>query len=1173
MVEAKTMILNGTAATTVSSNEKYQHQIVLLNRTGNDEDLDEVLIFRWDEPTNGVVNMALEHTTSASDNKPSWLSVGFFDAFRNTVPIYDETLGVANGQAVIGTYFFASRAVFKYSLGNPHGAEEATQGGVKLLPDEQQTLTFQNMEQGTVVGLELFRTELMFAKQMDEGDDKEEAVLKPSGDNMLMWAWGPPGMQTLGMHDEAGAFRLDFQGTIQSQPNGAGSSSSSTTIATTEPQPESQQEKGSSINIVNATETFQSIANEGTAAANPYAEFDHQVEVDKNLVFYWSDPTSDGILNGRLEHRAESAATAPSWLSFGFYDVVSNPRPVTSDNFVLTASTAIIGNTWSQDNPQIFTLGVNHQTPGVIQPLPDQSSHLWESSILQFTEQGGVVITALSFQKSMKHPTSSEPPIVAIGENIFLWAMGPPGATSLGMHSEVGALRLDLMVASNSGGESTTSTVKTSVPASSPAVTESTISVIDATEQFEPSEDSRFDFQVQLEQDVMFRWETPDQDTGTFTGRLEHTTTDVAAAPEWLGFGFPNPTDSSTWMLMQNTYAIIGTLPIERVQKYSLGANNSHTTGFLMPLPDEQQTLKATKMAQDHNETEGVYRTSLTFVKLLLEPKSPLEAPIWLDGENRFLWAVGNALTSTPTLGMHRDFGALKVDFAKVTDKASNRPIGQPMTPVATPATSPAPVADSGSDTGEENDSYFAPIVKGQCSSSIFRKGKSIKLTPELEMHWEVNDDSDGSGSSDFGIVPSLTVVLQYSGLAWLGFGISPTSQSHHPMATAMIGIPIMKDSPQLKYNISSTEIGGIKAMEGQTLIESYINQEESEPLTTFRFTKALIDGSNEVKIKTKGLNIFSFAIGHGNSLGFHKHRGSFQMDLSECYNKPPVGSTGSAYSKEEESSKAKGALIAHAVMAAIAWGFAMPAAVGMAWFRQLIPTTWIYIHVSFNLLTFVLTLLSIFVAIAAVSTRETSYHLTKAHHVVGILLFVGYTFQVCNGFLRPPVQRKEDGTPVERALLSLSKPQSRREWWHLIHRSMGIFMLIVGLFQIASGMTLFDENFQSGRDNFFWYWTYISLFGLLMISLKIWLVIKNKKARGTSGPWVEDRASTSVGIDNNMVDSDPDGMNMEDDCVVLEIPSRTGESTVIRGARRVSNRIEDTRDRDDSDNMTVEIT
>ena len=133
--------------------------------------------------------------------------------------------------------------------------------------------------------------------------------------------------------------------------------------------------------------------------------------------------------------------------------------------------------------------------------------------------------------------------------------------------------------------------------------------------------------------------------------------------------------------------------------------------------------------------------------------------------------------------------------------------------------------------------------------------------------------------------------------------------------------------------------------------------------------------------------------------------------------------------------------------------------------------------------------------------------------------------------------------------------------------------MLIVGLFQIASGMTLFDENFQSGRDNFFWYWTYISLFGLLMISLKIWLVIKNKKARGTSGPWVEDRASTSVGIDNNMVDSDPDGMNMEDDCVVLEIPSRTGESTVIRGARRVSNRIEDTRDRDDSDNMTVEIT
>jgi len=305
---------------------------------------------------------------------------------------------------------------------------------------------------------------------------------------------------------------------------------------------------------------------------------------------------------------------------------------------------------------------------------------------------------------------------------------------------------------------------------------------------------------------------------------------------------------------------------------------------------------------------------------------------------------------------------------------------------------------------------------------------------------------------------------------------------------------------------------------------------------------------------------------------------------LSECYDLPPgyEPSAQNADATKSSDKSAKGAFTAHAIMAAIAWGFAMPCAVGMAWFRQLVPTTWIYVHVSFNLLTFVLTLLAVLVGVAGVSSRKTSSHFSKGHHVVGILLFVAYTFQIGNGFLRPPVQRKDDGTPVERKPFSLNKPKSARELWHMIHRSIGIIMLLLGVFQIASGMRLFDENFESGRDNFFWYWTYVSLFALGLFTLKIYLLTQNKRTRGDGSSWVEDRAATSVGIDTSgMMQSDPDGMDldgMDGDCVVLEIPTRSGgadATTMIRGARRMpplspSNSISET---NEDDNHTVEIT
>jgi hypothetical protein len=86
------------------------------------------------------------------------------------------------------------------------------------------------------------------------------------------------------------------------------------------------------------------------------------------------------------------------------------------------------------------------------------------------------------------------------------------------------------------------------------------------------------------------------------------------------------------------------------------------------------------------------------------------------------------------------------------------------------------------------------------------------------------------------------------------------------------------------------------------------------------------------------------------------------------------------------------------------------------------------------------------------------------------------------------------------------------------------------------------------------------------MIALRIWLIMQNRRARGEGTTWMEDRAATSVGID-------PSGMRGrgDEDCVVLEIPSRSGDSTMIRA--RVQSTQPDVSESNDDDNMTVEIT
>ena len=107
LVGASVNLLNATQFMTDGvGNTNYDHQVILQNNAN--DPLDDVLVFRWDDPSDGILNASLEHTTTTESNKPSWIALGFFDELRNTEPVFGGVLEQVNGQAVVGTLFFGS---------------------------------------------------------------------------------------------------------------------------------------------------------------------------------------------------------------------------------------------------------------------------------------------------------------------------------------------------------------------------------------------------------------------------------------------------------------------------------------------------------------------------------------------------------------------------------------------------------------------------------------------------------------------------------------------------------------------------------------------------------------------------------------------------------------------------------------------------------------------------------------------------------------------------------------------------------------------------------------------------------------------------------------------------------------------------------------------------------
>ncbi len=205
------------------------------------------------------------------------------------------------------------------------------------------------------------------------------------------------------------------------------------------------------------------------------------------------------------------------------------------------------------------------------------------------------------------------------------------------------------------------------------------------------------------------------------------------------------------------------------------------------------------------------------------------------------------------------------------------------------------------------------------------------------------------------------------------------------------------------------------------------------------------------------------------------------------------------SYTTAAADSKRK-AWVAHGTIGTLIFGLLLPTSISSAFFRDLIPGYWIYIHVFVNVTTFALTFFTVGIAFATMAGMGNALegHMKEIHHICGLLLLLLISFQTANGFLRPPreyiTDDEHDHTPgaIHR---NDSKSFTTRTIWYLTHAGTGLFIFSLGTYQVYSGMGLFSRNYNTSN----WgsvYLGYIFWIVLMITGGKIWFKLKQRKMR-----------------------------------------------------------------------------
>ena len=671
----------------------------------------------------------------------------------------------------------------------------------------------------------------------------------------------------------------------------------------------------------------------------------------------------------------------------------------------------------------------------------------------------------------------------------------------------------------------------------------------DAAATFQPSTEGEFDHMMTLsgsddlpaEPRLTFHWNDPVGNT--FFGRMVHRAPKADVDAGWLGFavydtpfkGVPSAGDK----LMVGSQAIIGQVETGQVAKYVLAGKREGPGGVERMEESFQSLVPSGTSIRQFTGGDGHVTTILTFEKLLMENDSA-EIMIETKGKNTFLFAAGPPAEPGRGLGFHVLRGGFTLDFQDVMDKVAakagggttstgtattttstvSEPAAAPVPETTTPAVEPeAPkdvpaagdtaTATTTTTTTTSNGAAAPATVPEACKPEDPAYLHTEQLTDGLKMHYKLNNLYSDTAQ------PSVSIKLEHTGLSWLGFGFSTDGKMID--SEAVIGRPDLAAADEekpLKYNLKGKGTTAVTPMveARQTLTDALITQDSTNTVMTF--TKLLTEDGEHTIDPAASMN-FIYAIGDGNTLAYHAKKGSFKFNLSTCDSGAAASKAGGTGQNSNRTMWA-----AHGLLATLALALATPLAVTTAWFRTLVPSSWIYIHVFANVSSFFMILLSFIFAVTAMSMSTSPKHFSDPHHIVGLAILMLVTFQVMNGFLRPPVEKKDPYAIETKIAGIITLPGTARELWKILHKCAGVFVLAVGFWQLKAGMDLYAADFQVGSWKPYFY-AYLAIFGTVIVLLKLWMVWEEKKARmGVEQMNPDQRRMGSAAVANGI---DPD--------------------------------------------------
>jgi hypothetical protein len=337
------------------------------------------------------------------------------------------------------------------------------------------------------------------------------------------------------------------------------------------------------------------------------------------------------------------------------------------------------------------------------------------------------------------------------------------------------------------------------------------------------------------------------------------------------------------------------------------------------------------------------------------------------------------------------------------------------------------------------SDSFQTATLEGQLSQST--------------LQYKFNQADSRANGQD-----TISVIFEVPADGWVGWGVSDNG-GFMPGSEAVIGLP--DTGEVLKYNMADRSLNGVQPMSSdkQTLIDTSITQANGK--TTLSFTKILTE-SGEIPINMAGGTVFLGAWGFSNTLNVHTAKGSFTL------------------SGQVVETRKQSLWKAHGWLAAIAWALLCPLAVASSILRRFLPgeSLWFQAHRALNMLVVVFTIASFSIAVAAINQETPAgadpdhFNNTDSdgHRRVGLVIFIIAILQAIGGIVRPhlPPKAAASKSPDEEHAgdPDSTSPEAKslqRVGWEIFHRSLGLSILGLCLYQVQLGIKIYGDIFKSG--------------------------------------------------------------------------------------------------------------